>query len=800
LAPAPAGPAPLSSAQQRLWFLERLRPGTALYNLAQLFDFRGELTVPALAAAFDAVVRRHEALRTLFAPGPDGEDPVQLVCRAPLQREPLPVVDLGGLPETARRAEAERITSEAARRPYDLERGPLVRTALLRLGPEEHRLLVGTHHIVSDAWSVGVLLRELSALYQAALAVHASPLPPLPVQYPGFAVWQHRRLTEEAADAQLAWWREHLAGVPTVLERPADRPRPAVPSLRGERLRLPLGAGLEPALTALGRRQGATLFMTLLAAFQALLHRYTLQEDFVVGSPVAGRDRLELEGLIGFFVNMLPLRAAASEETSFSQLLGGVRESVLAGFAHQDLPFDRLVEELAPQRDLSRTPLFQVAFAPQEAMAGPDLGVEVTAAAEVDTGVSKFDLTLLVERGPHGLDAIAEYAFDLLERATAQRMLGAFRVLVAGALADPAAPLGELPLLAAEEREQVVSGWNRTAAGVPEAPVHRLFERQASLRPGALAVASAEEAVTYGELERRANLLAWRLRRLGVGREEVVALLLDRSPELVLGALAALKAGGAYLPIDPAYPAERVLYVLRDAGARVLLTTSRIVAGLPEVPLHTGRMILLDEAAEGAPEDAQSPPASTDPDGLAYVIYTSGSTGLPKGTELHHRGLNNLVAWHGRDYGLGPADRASLIAGPGFDASVFEMWPPLVAGASLHVPPPDVLLSPSTLLFWLAERGVTVAFLPTPLAEGVLAELAEATSADLELRLLTCGGDRLLGRPAADARFPRVNHYGPTEATVGVLTYEVRSAKKGEGLKAEGGHEALEEYRGSTVP
>ncbi len=770
LTPALAGPVPLSSAQQRLWFLERLRPGTALYNLAQLFDFRGELTVPALAVAFDAVVRRHEALRTLFAARPDGGDPVQLVCREPLQREPLPVVDLEGLPEPTRRVEAERITSEEARRPYDLERGPLMRTALLRLGPEEHRLLIGTHHIVSDAWSVGVLLRELSALYRAALAVHASPLPPLPVQYPGFAVWQHRRLTEEAAEVPLSWWREHLAGVPPVLELQADRLRPAVPSLQGERLRLPLGTDLEPAFAALGRRQGTTLFMTLLAAFQALLHRYTLQEDFVVGSPVAGRNRLELEALIGFFVNMLPLRASASEAKPFSRLLAGVRESVLAGFAHQDLPFDRLVEELAPQRDLSRTPLFQVAFALQEAMAGPDLGVEVTAAAEIDTGVSKFDLTLLIERGPHGLDAIAEYSSGLFDRETVQHMLGVFRVLVAGALADPAAPIGELPLLAAAEREQVVSGWNQTAANIPETPVHRQFERQAAAHPGALAVASAEENLTYGELNRRANLLAWRLRRLGIGAEDIVALLLERSPELPLAALATLKAGGAYLPIDPAYPAERVLHVLRDSGAQALLTTSRIMAGLPEVPLHAGRMILLDGEPvpdESSEESKSPPPAGVDPDGLAYVIYTSGSTGMPKGTELHHRGLCNLVAWHARTYGLNDTDKASLIAGPGFDASVFEMWPPLVAGSSAHVPPPEALLSPSTLLFWLAERGVTVAFLPTPLAEGVL---PEPMPADLALRLLTTGGDRLLQRPAADLRFPLVNMYGPTEATVVTTT------------------------------
>ena len=763
------GPAPLSSAQQRLWFLEGLRPGTALYNLAQLFDLRGALSVPALAAAFDGVVRRHDALRTLFVSGAEGGDPVQLVCSEPLQCPPLPIVDLAALPEPARRREAERVTGEEARRPYDLERGPLVRAALLRLGPDEHRLLAGTHHIVSDGWSVGVLVRELSALYHAALAGKPSPLPPLAVQYPELAVWQRRWLTDEVVETQLAWWRQHLDGAPLILELPADRPRPLAPSLRGERLRLPLGTDLEPALATLGQRHGATPFMTLLAAFQSLLHRYTGQEDFVVGAPVAGRDRLELEALIGFFVNMLPLRATVSADTAFSRLLGGVRETVLSAFAHQDLPFDRLVEELAPKRDLSRTPLFQVAFAFQDALAGPDLDIEVTA-AEVDTGVSKFDLTLLIERGPRGLDVIAEHSTDLFERATVQRMLAAFRVLVAGVLADPDTRAGEMPLLAAEERDQVVFGWNRTAAEVPERPVHRLFEERAAADPGATAITSEEGSLTYGELERRANRLAWRLRRCGVEPEVLTAVLLERSPELPVAALAALKAGGAYLPIDPAYPADRVLYILRDAGVQVLLTRAGILAGLPEVPVPADRVILLD--SEAGPGEAETlPQLATDPDGdpdsdpdsLAYVIYTSGSTGAPKGTELCHRGLSNLAAWHVRTYGLTASDRTAMVAGPGFDASVWELWPPLTAGASLHVPPPDAVLSLPALLAWMAERGITVAFLPTPLAEGVL---AEGIPAGMALRALLTGGDRLHLRPAPELPFALVNHYGPTESTV----------------------------------
>jgi amino acid adenylation domain-containing protein len=773
LVPVPRdGALPLSFAQQRLWFLETLRPGTAVYNLAQSWELRGELSVPALGAALAGVVRRHEALRTTFAADAAGVAPRQVIA-PPVQEPPPAVIDLAALADPA--AEADRLTDAEARRPYDLARGPLLRAALLSLGGNEYRLLLGLHHIVSDGWSMEVLAQEVSALYRAFAAGRPSPLPALAVQYPDYAVWQRRWLAGDALEEQLAWWRERLAGAPAALELPADRPRPAVPSFAGAVVRLPLGAGLTAGLAGLSRRSGATPFMTLLAAFQALLHRYTGQQDLVVGSPVAGRGRLELERLIGFFVNMLALRADLGGDPAFQGLLAALRDTALGAYAHQDLPFDRLVEELSPDRDLSRAPLFQIALAVQDAPARLDLGPgTATAAAAVHPGTAKFDLALFLERGPDGLEAIAEHATDLFDRATVRRLLGHFRVLLAGIAADPALRLSELPLLDEEEREQVVAGWNRTAAAIPDAPVHARFAERARQAPDAIAVAAGDRALTYGELDRRAARLAEALRRRGVGPEEVAALLLERSPELVTAALAVLAAGGAYLPIDPAYPDERILHMLRDSGARVLVTAGGRAAELDAGP-GCG-VIRLDE--DPGPDGARLEfPSVAEPEGLAYVIYTSGSTGVPKGTELRHRGLSNLCAWYLRTYGLGPADRTTLVAGPGFDASVWEIWPPLVAGASLHVPAAELLRDPPALLPWMAEHGITVAFLPTPLAEAVL---AEPVPAGLAVRALQTGGDRLRRRPHAGAPYALINLYGPTESTVVVAAGSV--APEGERL------------------
>ncbi len=719
LVPLPRdGGVPLSFAQQRLWFLESFQPGTALYNLPQVWELRGPLSLSKLEEALDGLVRRHESLRTVFTA--EG----QVV--QPAGPFPLPLIE-------------ESALEEEIRRPFDLQEGPLFRAALVRLGEEEHRLLLSMHHIVSDGASIDVLARELSLLYRG------EPLPPLPVQYADFSVWQRSWLQGSVLEHHLAWWRERLAGAPVVLELPTDRLRPAAASFAGTTERLCLGDELDAAIARVARLGGATFFMTALAAFQVLMHRYTGQDDLLVGSPVAGRDRRELEGIVGFFVNLVPLRAVFTGDPTFVRLLGATREAALGAFAHQEVPFERLVEELAPERDLSRTPLVQALLLVQGGAAVPDLpGVEASP-VRMHPGTAKFDLTVNLDRSQDGLHAQVEYASSLFEAATARRLLGHFRMLLAGIAANPGARVSELPLLEAAEREQVLTAWNRTEGDIPEEPVHRLFFQWAERTPDAPAIVWEEGSLSYGELAERADRLAQHLRGQGVGPETVVALCLERSPELVTAALAVLEAGGAYLPIDPAYPEERRTWILEDSGAAVVIRDQALVLEALDVPGVIGVIGVL-----------------SGPD-LAYVIYTSGSTGTPKGTELRHRGLSSLIAWHRRTYGLGPSDRTTLLAGPGFDASVWETWAPLTSGASLHIPPRDVVLSPAALIAWMAEHGITVSFLPTPLAEAVLSEpLPEG----LALRSLLTGGDRLRRRPAPGLPFELVNHYGPTESTV----------------------------------
>ncbi len=728
---------PLSFAQERLWFLDQLEPGTPLYNIPVALRLTGRLDAAALELALAGVVRRHEALRTTF--GFQDGNPVQTVqppgfrmARVELSEDDLPAFLL-----------------DEARRPFDLAAGPLLRATLVRLGEADHALLITLHHIVADGWSLGVLVREVAALYTG------ETLPELPVQYADFAVWQRGWLQGSIGDTlnrQLAFWRETLADVPP-LDLAADRPRPAVRTAAGGTVPVVLAAELRDAAAALARGGQASLFMVLMAGFQALLHRLSHQDDLAVGTPVAGRTRAELEGLIGFFVNTLVLRSGAAGDPAFRGLLDRTRTRALGAFSHQDVPFERLVEELAPERDRARPPLFQVMFALQNAGGGPvtlpGLTLEPMA---VHPGIAKFDLTLTLGETPEGLSGVLEYSRDLYDAGTAARLAGWFGRLLAGAVAGPDRALSELPLLGEAETRQVLVEHNRTEAEIPAAPVHRLVEAQAAARPKALAVEAGDIGrgrLTYGELNRRANRLARRLRKLDIGPEAVVALRLPRSPELIVAALAVHKTGGAYLPIDPAHPVERVSYVLRDSGARLLLTLKEMDTDFPVQTLAVDR--------DDRRESADNLDVAVDPDNLAYVIYTSGSTGVPKGTELRHAGLSNLAAWHRRLYEAGPADRSTLLAGPGFDASVWELWPYLTAGAAIHIPEPETALSPPALAAWMGERGITLAFLPTPLAEAVLEE-------PLSLRALLTGGDRLHRRPRPGLTL--VNHYGPTECTV----------------------------------
>jgi len=750
---------PLSFAQERLWFLDRLVPGSPVYNIPILVRLRGRLSWPALAASLTEVAARHESLRTTFSTME--ESPVQVI--APALRLAPPVVDLAGLPSERREPEARRLLEREAVRPFDLARGPLARALLLRIEEEIHCALFNLHHIVADGWSMGVLLGELGALYRAFASGEPSPLPALPVQYADYATWQRRWLAGDRLARQLAYWRDQLSAAPAVLDLPLDRARPAVQRFRGAQLPVRFSAEVQAGLSGLQRVGGATLFMVLMAGFQALLSRLTGQEDLVVGSPIAGRQYLEVEGLIGFFVNTLPLRARLAGPPSFLALLARTRQATLGAYAHQDLPFERLVEELAPERSLAHAPLFQVMLAlqnaPLPAGAFGDLTLETM---EVDPGIAKFDLTLSLAETAGRIAGGLEYDRDLFDRTTAQRLLGHLSSLLAAATAAPEQPIAALPLLSPGERAQLLWEWNDTAEEIPFVPVHELLRRQALLRPEALAVDAPRGRLLYGELDAAANRLAERLRALGVEREVTVAVLLEASVERVVAIAAVLKAGGAYVPLDPGSPPERLAAVLAEAEVRAILTTRPLAMGLPD----TVAAVLDLEESEVWAVGAVAPPAvAVVPGDLAYVIFTSGSTGRPKGVELTHGGLANLVAWYDSVYEPTAVDRASLVGNAAFDLSVLELWVHLAHGASLHVPTEEERLSAEDLLRFLAAREITLSFLPTPLAEAVL-EVAPRLGPALSLRALQTGGDRLHRGPDPLAGFPLINHYGPTEYTV----------------------------------
>ena len=775
---------PLSFAQERLWFLDRMEPGRAWYNLAAAVRLSGRLDAPALAHSLATIVRRHEGLRTSFSQA-HGPTPVQIVAPAGTVRPSLPTVDLSALPGAVRDRVARRISEAEGARPFDLSRAPLIRYLLICLDTAEtrsdHVLAVTMHHIVSDGWSIGVFLRELAALYGAFTEGRPSPLPDLPIQYPDFAIWQRLWLSGATLDRRIEHWRRRLAGAPELLELPTDRTRPPVQTQRGGLVPLSLPAAEAGALRELARSRGATLFMALLALFDVLLHRLSGADDLVVGTPVAGRSHQEVEGLIGFFVNTLPLRVEVTGEESFRALLERVRDDSVDDFEHQDVPFEKLVERLAVRRDPSRSPIFQVVLALQNAPMGrhelPGVAFEPL---PLEGGTAKFDLTLVfVERPDGGLGGSLEYNRDLFDPSTAQRMIGRLRTLLGGVLDDPETAIGRLPLLAAAERHQVLREWNDTLApmgaetgaqpgsGVAAdwEPVHRRVARLAAEAPDAVAVVDRDRVLSAGALAGRARRLAARLRQRGARPGTLVALCFERSAELVTAALATLEAGAAYLPIDPSYPEERRAYMLEDSGAAILLTPDDLAS---------------DRIAGGAdggaplPADPADPADPLDPAQAAYVIYTSGSTGRPKGTVLAHRGLANLVGWHRATHGLGRDDRTAMVAGPGFDASVWETWGSLTAGAPLVVADRDTVLSPESLIAWLTAHRVTVCFAPTPLAEALLEDsgalatgMGIGRAADTPaLRALLTGGDALHRRPEPGRCFELTNHYGPTESTV----------------------------------
>ncbi len=798
---------PLSFAQQRLWFLEQMESGP-LYNVPFALRMSGVLSVAVLARVLAEVVRRHEVLRTVFPS--DGGRARQVIL--PPAGFVLPVVDLTALAPELREAAAAEHIAAAARRPFDLARGPLLRTLLLRVDATEHRMLLVLHHIASDGWSLGVLVREVASLYLAFRAGRPSPLAELAIQYADFAAWQRGYLAGGLLDVELQWWRETLKGMPPALELPADRPRPAERGTRGAVHDFALPSA---GLAALSRGRGATLFMALLAGFAALLQRWAGGDDLIVGTPVAGRNRVEIEPLIGFFVNTLVLRLDLSRDPTFLELLDRVGETALAAYAHQDVPFERLVEELAPERDRGRPPLVQVLFAFQNdpgALELPGLEIAVTPVA---TGTAKLDLSCTLIASERGLAATFEYNRDLFDRTAVLRLADSFARLLAGAVEVPEARISDLPVLAPAERAALLTEWNDTATVLAQAPlVHELVIEWACRQPEALAVAAPGGRLTYGELAARAGGLARRLRRLGVDSETRVALCAGPSVHRVVGSLAVLLAGGAYVLLDPEAPAERLAFLVADSGASAILA-ERSLAG--RFDGCAAVIVELEDTGEDVELGSPSgPPASLE--NLAYVVYTSGSTGVPKGVAITHAGLLNLVRWHRGTYGLSPADRATLIANPAFDAAVWETWPYLAAGASLHIPEGETRFSPQAIVRFWRDAEITWSFLPTPLAEEVMAagdgtsppwppspiappstgrggnrepdgavyagwrrpspgggggdgrgdggEVPTVRLSNLALKGLLCGGDRLHRAPPLSLPFSLINHYGPSEASV----------------------------------
>jgi amino acid adenylation domain-containing protein len=782
-----SGDLPLSYSQERLWFLEELGGLGSAYTMLLALRLHGPLRREALDAALQAVVGRHEALRTRIVP----------VAGLPCQRITPPDGfrlrhdDLSHLAPQERRDTAHARMRQEAEHRFDLAREPLFRAGLLYLSPDEHLLLLSMHHIVSDGWSLGVLVREIGALYAAQVQGRSPALPALPVQYADYALWQRGWLQGEVLERQLAYWRGQLAGAPEALDLPTDHPRPAMQSFRGGRLAVTLPRELSGALAALGRREGVTLSMVLLAGFQVLLGHWSGQRDVVVGSPSANRTRAALEGVVGFFVNLLVLRTDLSGDPRFSEVLERVREVALGAYAHQDLPFEKLVEAMQPARDLSRQPLCQTLLvlqtAPTAGVALPDLRLEM---AGGENATAKFDLSLTLAETGDGLRGVLDYASDLFEEATMRRFLDQFERLLAGVVKDPQQRLSHLDLLGADERAQVVEEWNRTQSAYPfRACVHELFEAQAARQPDATALIMGEARLSYGELERRANGVAHHLRSLGVGPETIVGVHLERSFELVVALLAILKAGGAYLPLDPGYPRYRLDDMLADAGASILLT-QQLLAGSLSLP--GGAVVPLDTTEFTQEEETAPTGGGARPQNLAYVIYTSGSTGRPKGVMSTHAGAVNALAYLGAVHGLSEDDRVLQIPPVSFDASVRDIFGTLLSGASLVMVRQDYAKIPGELANEMERRAVTAILSITPTMLEALSEEIGRRGAIYSVRLILTAGEVLKAGLCREVRATLkraqiVNQYGATEATMASTLFRVPAFGASTGLSIPGG-------------
>lgn len=763
------GLAPLSFAQARLWFLDRLEPNSSLYNVPWAMRLRGLLVIEALTQALNTLLARHEVLRTTFDSVDGG--PIQIISEP--RSLALSVIDLRNWTEADRELEALRLAKADINQPFDLIHGPLLRATLIRLAEEDHVMLLTMHHIVSDGWSTVVFGRELSQLYQAFSKGLSSPLADLPIQYADFAVWQRNWLQGKLLDEQLSYWKKQLENLPAVFNLRTDRPRPPVQSYRGTRQTAEFSKDLTQKLKALSRKEGVTLFMTLLAAFQILLHRYTGHDDVVVGSPIAGRTRKEIEGLIGFFVNTLVLRCNLSGDPTFNEILIRVREMALGAYAHQDLPFEMLVEELKPERSLNHSPVFQVMFVFQnDSTAALQIEGLTLSSFKVESETAKFDLTLTISETQEGLIASLRYNTDLFEAATIKRMLGHFGTLLEGIVANPQARISELPILTDAEKHQLLIEWNDTTRDYPhDKRIEQLFEEQVERTPDAVAVVYDGQHLTYRELNSRANQVARYLQKQGVAPETLVGICMERSLEMVVGILGILKAEGVYVPLDPSYPSDRLAFMVEDSNATVIITHHLVLDRL-----RAGQAKVIDLDSDWGEITLESPTNRQtygNADTIAYVMYTSGSTGAPKGVEIPHRAVARLL--FGVDYVRLNANQRFLHMAPiAFDASTFEIWGALLHGARCALYP-ERTPSPKELGEFLKKHQVSTLWLTSALFNTVIDEAPEALTG---IDQLLIGGEALSTSHVirALALLPKaqiVNGYGPTESTTFTCCYQI---------------------------
>ena len=766
-----SGPAPLSFAQEQLWFMEHLSPSSPVYNVVDIVDFPGEYNAGAMSRAIQELVRRHEILRTEFSHS--GGQPVQTIL--PEMDLPLAELDLSSSSEKEREREWTRVVREQGRKPFDLSRAPLLRVTMVHLPRQQNRLLVTLHHILTDEWSMEVVHKELKQLYDAFSAGWPSPLPELPIQFADFASWQREWMKGEVLESQISYWKNELAGAPSILELPTDKPRPAAQSFRGATETFHLPGKLLDQLKTLGREQQATLFMILEAAFMALLHRYTGQDDIVVGTPISGRTHGETQNMIGLFLNTVLLRAKFSKRQNFLALVQQVRECALGAYAHPDLPFERLVAELAPDRDPSRMPLFQVMFILHN-VEGVAQVSKVSGNRDLETGTSKFDLSLILSENENGLDGLIEYSTDLFEAATIRRLAAYYSRLLEESLAHPEKSISELPMLPDAERQQLLVEWNNTAAEIPGKGLclHQLIEEQALRTPEQVALVFDDQELTYGELNFRANQLAQHLIGLGIGPDVLVGLYLQRSIEMVVGILGILKAGGAYVPIDPSYPSARIALVIEDSHLGFILTTEKIRTALPA---SSARIISLDGDAEAiAAQSPTSVPASADKNNLAYVIYTSGSTGKPKGVMVEHRNVVNFFA--GMDRSIGVESGIWLaVTSISFDISALELLWTLTRGFKVVIHGEgNTDKIPAEIL----RHGTTHLQLTPSLLRALVSE-PRSLHALGKLKKILIGGEVLPGSLVASLRQTFTgeiyNMYGPTETAIWSTVHRVQEPR-----------------------